>query len=421
MYAAQRQRLQQQLPARSAVILTTNDQLPSNEDGTMRFIPSTSLFYLTGIAQDDTMLILCPDHPEPAFREVLFTRPADEQFLKWHGRRLTPAQASEISGITAVYDITAFESILRKVAAVSDQLYLYSNEHSRATPFIATKEDRLVDKVKSMYPLHQYQRLYPLLARQRAAKTPEELAHLQKACDITGAGFRRVLQFVRPGVIEKQVEAEMIHEYMQYGATWADYTPIVAAGADTCILHYVENNKRCQDGDLLLIDAAAGWQCYNADMTRTIPVNGRYSPRQKEIYNEVLHVLTQIRDYTRPGLTLPEIFAFSNALLLESLVRLSLCTTNDIKERGEKYYLNKHCYHNCAHFLGLDVHDVGYFHEPLPIGAVITNEPGIYCEAEGIGVRIENNLAITDKGCKDLMADIPVTVAEIEDLMNRGK
>jgi Xaa-Pro aminopeptidase len=418
MFSEQRWRLVSLLPAGSVAILTSNDLLPTNADGAMRFFQNVNLYYLSGIEQEETTLLLCPGHPDETLREILFIKRTNELFTKWHGRRLSKEQASEISGIKTVFYADELTPVLKKIIPLCDYIYLHTDEHTRSEKETETREERLLRQIRGLYPLHAYKRLFPLLARQRTVKTAAELEMLKKACDITGAGFRRVLKFIRPGVSEKQVEAEMIHEYMQHNAGWADYQPIVASGADSCILHYITNDKICKDGEVLLIDAAAGWHYYNADLTRTIPVNGRFTSRQKQYYNAVLKVQRQIRESIHAGVLMKDLQATCNELLLESLTELGLCSLQDIRASGKKYYLDKYCYHNFSHFIGLDVHDVAYFHEPLPAGAVITNEPGIYCQEEGIGVRLENNLAVTENGYVDLMAAIPIEAEEIETLMN---
>ncbi|WP_160718128.1 aminopeptidase P family protein [Chitinophaga solisilvae] len=418
MFSLHRHQLASQLPAGAAAILTGNDVMPTNADGTMKYCPNANLYYLTGIYEDDAMLVLCPHHPIAALREVLFIKRTDETFVKWLGRRIDKETASRVSGIRTVYFTDEYWSAMKRILPLSDSIYLYSNEHMRSENETQTREDRLLLECKRLYPLHRYERLYPLLARQRTAKSPEEIEHLRKAAGITEAGFRRVLRYMQPGKTGIQVAAEMIHEYMQYNSTWSGYEPIVAYGADTCILHYRANESTGKDGDLALIDAAASWNLYNADATRTIPVSGRFTKRQREHYDAVLRVHKQVRQLVRAGVILTDIWQASNNLLLEELVNLGLCTTADIRANGATHYLNKYCYHNVAHFLGLDVHDIGYHHEPLPAGAVITNEPGIYNEAEGIGIRIENNLVVRENGYEDLMEGMPVEAEEIEELMN---
>jgi Xaa-Pro aminopeptidase len=418
MFSNQRKRLVSQLPADAVAILTANDIMPTNADGTMRYFPNVNLYYLSGIKEEDAMLVLCPGHPDAALREILFIKRADQLYVKWLGHHIDKATATAVSGITTICYTDEFWTVMKKVMPLCRRIWLYTNEHARSENETQTREDRLLLTCKSLYPLHEYDRLYPLLAKQRMAKTAAEIALLRKASGITAAGFRRLLKFVKPGKTGYQVAAELIHEYMQHHTTWADYQPVVAFGADTCILHYRANEKAGKDGDLVLIDAAASLDLYNADLTRTIPVNGRYTPRQREYYDAVLHVHRQLRQHVRAGVVMTALWEVSNQLILEALTKLGLCTTDDIRRNGAAYYLQQYSYHNVSHFIGLDVHDPGYFHEPMPAGAVITNEPGIYNAAEGIGVRIENNLLLTADGYEDLMEDIPIEAAEIEDLMN---
>ncbi|MBO9728834.1 MAG: aminopeptidase P N-terminal domain-containing protein [Chitinophaga sp.] len=418
MFSTQRQRLVSQLPPDAVAILTANDIMPTNEDGTMRYVPNSNLYYLTGIKEDDAMLVLCPQHPEPSLREILFIRRTDQLYVKWLGHRLDKAAATKISGIDTVFFTDEYDVIMKKVIPLCRRIFLYSNEHARSENETQTREDRLLLDCRRKFPLHEYDRLYPLLGRQRMSKTPEEIALMRQACKVSGAGFRRLLKFIKPGKTGYQVAAEMIHEYMQHHTTWAGYEPIVAFGADTCILHYRANETAGKDGDLVLIDAAASQDLYNADLTRTIPVNGRYTARQRAYYDAVLHVHHQVRQQVRAGIAMKEVWQASNELILEALCQLGLCTPNDIRRNGEAFYLQKYSYHNVSHFIGLDVHDPAWFHEPLPVGAVITNEPGIYNAEEGIGIRIENNLLVTINGCEDLMEDIPKEAEEIEELMN---
>lgn len=417
MFSEHRQRLIRQLPAGAVALLTANDIMPTNADGTMPYYPNVNVYYLTGLAEEDAMLALFPGHPDPALREILFIKRVDQLFVKWVGRRADKNTASEISGVRTVFYTDEFWAVMKRVLPLCTTIYLHTNEHARSENETQTREDRLLLTCRQLYPLHRYERLYPILARQRNAKTPEEIALIRKACDITEKGFRRVLQTIRPGQTGMQVAAEMIHEYMQHNTTWA-YEPIVAFGADACILHLRANESFGKDGDMVLIDAAAQHRYYNADLTRSFPLNGRFTPRQRAYYDAVLRVHKQVAQHVKAGILIKDLWKISNHLLLEELTGLGLCTTADIRRQGAQYYLNKHCYHNVSHFLGLDIHDTGYYDEVMPAGAVITNEPGIYNEEEGIGVRIENDLLVTESGFEDLMKTIPKEAEEIEDLMN---
>ncbi|NLR67069.1 M24 family metallopeptidase [Chitinophaga varians] len=417
MFSDHRQRLIRQLPAGAAALLTANDVMPTNADGTMPYYPNVNVYYLTGLSEEDAMLALFPGHPDTSLREILFIKRVDQMFVKWMGRRVDKATASNISGIRTVFYTDEFWAVMKKVLPLCNSIYLHTNEHARSENETQTREDRLLLACKQYYPLHRYERLYPILARQRNAKTPAEIALIRKASEITEKGFRRVLQSIRPGQTGMQVAAEMIHEYMQHGATWA-YEPIVAFGADSTILHLRANESIGKNGDIVLIDAAAQYRYYNTDLTRTFPVNGRFTPRQKAYYNAVLRVHKKVAQEVKAGILIKDLWKISNNLLLEELVGLGLCSIADIQTHGAQYYLNKHCYHNVSHFLGLDVHDTGYYDEPMPEGAVITNEPGIYNEEEGIGVRIENDLLVTENGFEDLMKTIPKEAEEIEEIMN---
>lgn len=417
-YVQNRQGLAACLLPASVAVIHSNDIMPTNNNGSMHFRQNNDLYWLTGILQEETTLVLFPGHPDSRFREMLFLKKVDEHFVKWNGRRLTMEQAAEISGIGQVYWQEEFEQVFYAAAVYAENIYLNAIEHPRATNEVQTRDDRFAIWCMQKFRLHNYRRLAPLFGKLRLVKSPAEMSLMQKACDITEQGFRRVLKFVKPGVAEMQVVAEMIHEYMQHGGHWADYQPIVASGADSCILHYISNHKVCSAGDLLLIDAAASYRLYNADLTRAIPVSGRYTARQKEVYNAVLYVHKAMKDYIKAGLHLRDIDDYANELLIEQLCNLRLCTTSDVQKMGKAHFLDKYCYHSFSHFLGLSVHDAGNKYGPLPESAVITVEPGIYIAAEGIGVRIENNIQVLKEGIHDLMANMPTETEEIEDIMN---
>lgn len=414
-----RKRLAEKLEQGALSIVNSNDIMPSNADGTLKFRQNNDLYWLTGITQEETTLLLFPGHPLPAYREILFVKKTDPLFVKWHGHRLSKEEASALSGIQTILWQEQFQDIFYQAAVMANAIYLNTIEHPRSVNEVQTRDLRFIDWCKQIFPLHRYGRLAPLLASLRMIKSEEEIAMMKQAAAITEAGFRRVLRFVKAGVKEKQIEAEMLHEYAQYEhGDRADYLPIVASGADTCVLHYNSNHKICRDQDLLLIDAAASYRLYNADLTRTIPVNGKFSKRQKEVYNAVLRVHKEMKSRLRAGIFLHEMYPICHELLLEELMGLGLCTTADIVREGKKFYLDKYCYHNFSHLIGLDVHDIGNTYEPLPAGAALTNEPGIYIAEEGIGVRIENNLVLTKEGNMDLTGNIPIEADEIEALMH---
>lgn len=417
-FTGNRKRLQIGMKPNTLAILNSNDRLPTNADGTFPFKQNNDLYYLRGIKQEDTQLLIASGEPEKA---LLFIQRPNEHKKQWDGHQLRKEEASAISGIDTVYYNDEFESVLQSLLSTCDLVYLNAIEHPRANISIQTRDDRFRLWIQQQYPNHQYERLAPLMMELRLLKQPEEIAMMRYAAFVTGQGFRRVLGFVKPGVHQKQVEAEMIHEYLQYQTTWADYQPIVASGADTCILHYNSNHQWIQDGDLVLIDAAASFGGYQCDLTRTIPANGRYTARQKQLYKAVLRVHQQMKQYLKPGMLMQELQETCNNLLLEQFVGLNLCTMQDIQQHGKAYWLGKYAYHNFSHFLGLDVHDVGDFSKPLQAGMVFTNEPGIYIPEEGLGVRIENNLLLTETGVVDLTATIPIEAEEIEALMQANR
>ncbi len=418
LFIQNRERLKKQLLPNSIAVFNSNDVLPTNADGTMPFKQNNDMFYLTGIEQEETILLLFPDSPDKNFKEVLFIRDVNEDLTTWEGRKLTPAEASDISGIKVIRFVSEFDKFFNYLVGDAENVYLNTNEHKRSTSEVETRDDRFIKKCKSKYPLHNYIRIAPIMYRLRAIKSDIEIKLLQKASELTEKGFRRVLKFVKPGVTEAEVEAEFIHEFIRNNGAPADYDPIIASGIDSCTLHYIKNNKVCKAGDVLLIDFAASYANYNADMTRTIPVNGKFTARQKKVYNAVLRVQRKTRKLMVKGKLPFTLFEETRHLIEKELVDLGLLTTKEIKNQDpEKPASFKYYPHNVSHFLGLDVHDVGYFNEPLKAGMVLTCEPGIYIREEGFGVRLENNILITNKGNIDLFENIPIEADEIEELM----
>lgn len=420
-YALNRQQLAQRLAPGSVAIINANDIMPSNADGTLRFRQNNDLYRLSGILQEETVLLLFPDHPDESRREILFVKQVDEAFVKWHGRRHSREEAGEISGVQRVEWLGNFRQLFYEAAVIADIIYLNAIEHARATNKVETRDDRFARWCREKFRLHTYKRLAPLLAGLRMVKSEAELELIHQACTISGHGFRRLLHFIQPGVPEKLAEAELIHEYMQHGGDWAGYDPIIASGADTCILHYTSNSKTCGDNDLVLIDAAASFRLYNADLTRTIPVNGRFSARQRQVYDAVLRVHKALKQYIKAGLYFRDIEAHSRELLIGELMGLGLFSTADLKKQGKEYWLNQYCYHGFGHPLGLDVHDVVNTYEPLPVNSVLTVEPGIYIRRENTGIRLENNVQVVQDGTVDLMADIPLEAEEIENIMQAAR
>lgn len=420
MFTGNRQRFKQHMKPNSIVVLNSNDILPSNADGTLKFKQNSDLFYMTGIEQEETILLMFPDAPDEKQKEILFIRDVNEDLTTWEGEKLTPLKASDISGINDVKFVSEFESLFRNLMSDAEIIYLNSNEHKRAAIEVETRDDRFVKKCKMLFPLHEYERAAPILYRLRAVKSEIEIELIKKACSLTENGFRRILKFVKPGVTEAQIEAEFIHDFISNNGAQADYEPIIASGIDSCTLHYIMNNKVCKDGDVVLIDFAASYANYNADMTRTIPVNGKFTKRQKDVYNAVLRVQRETAKLMVPGKLPNDLFNETRSLIEKELIDLGLLKTADIKNQNPDYPASMKYYpHNVSHSLGLDVHDVGYFYEPLKPGMVLTCEPGIYIREEGFGIRLENNILITEKGNTDLFETIPIEADEIEELMKR--
>lgn len=418
-FVRNRERLLTMLKPRSVVILHSNDIMPTNADGVMGFRQNNDLFHLSGIDQEDTILVLRTDALEERDRQILFIKETSERIAVWEGRKLTKEEAGRRSGVERVEWTHAFDSMLGGIVSQADHIYLATNEHLRADTMVETRNDRFIRQCMARHPLHDYQRLAPLMHRLRMIKQPEEIAMIRKACRITESGFRRVLGFLRPGVGEWEIEAELIHDYLRQGSRGFAYPPIIGSGENACVLHYTENNRRCEDGQLVLLDVAAEYGGWNSDLTRTIPVNGRFSRRQREVYDAVLRVFRGANQLLRPGNT-PHVYQQQVVELMEEeLVKLGLFTAAEAKSQGsEKELVKKYFMHGTSHHLGLDVHDVAPPHEPFAENMVFTIEPGIYIREEGIGIRLENNVVIGRDGNIDLMADIPIEAEEIEALMN---
>ena len=423
LFIAHRRQLAALLPPRSMAIVNANDIFPTNADGTLRIIPNSDLFYLGGIEQEESLLLLFPDADDERQREILFLRETSEHIAIWEGHKLTREEARARSGVQRIEWLSTLPSLLHRLMCEAEHVYLNSNEHRRAELVVETREARFVRDLRQRYPLHDLRRLAPLLHRLRVVKSPEEVALLRKACDLTGAGFRRVCRFVKPGVNEVEVEAEFAHEFIR-GRGGFSYNPIIASGANACVLHYLDNDQPCRDGSLLLLDVGASYANYNADMTRTIPVNGRYTRRQKQVYNAVLRVLRSQIAGLVPGKRIRDWQEESEEAVARECVDLGLLRPRDLRVTADdpmrkpvkKYYM-----HGCGHPLGLDVHDVGITTEPMQEGWVMTVEPAIYIPEEGMAVRLENDVLIRAAGNVDLMGHIPLEVDEIEALMRRGR
>lgn len=418
LFITNRQRLYAHLPPRSVVILQANDVLPTNADGSLGFVQNSDLYYLSGIDQEETILVLFPDAPDEKMREILFVRETNEYIALWEGEKLNKAAATERSGIQRVHWLQDFESLSRQIMCQADHVYLNSNEHGRASITVETRETRFTRRCMQDYPLHDYRRLAPLMHDLRCVKQPAEVEALREAIRITEDGFRRLLNFVKPGVYEYEIEAELAHEFIRQRARGFAYTPIIASGASACVLHYITNHQQCQPGDMLLLDVAANYANYNADLTRTIPVNGRFNARQCQVYSAVLRVFREACQMLRPGVLIREYQDEIGKIMTSELIGLGLLDREAVAHQDpERPLYKKYFPHGTSHHLGLDVHDVGHTWKPIQPGMVFTVEPGIYIREEGLGIRLENNLFIGADKNTDLMASIPLEADEIEDLM----
>lgn len=421
LFIANRRRLLKELKPNAVAVFNANDIMPTNADGTMRFRQNSDLFYMTGVDQEETILVLCPDFPEEKYREVLFLKETSGLIATWEGHKLTKDEARELTGVKTILWLSEFPRVFNTMMVMGgvEHVYLNTNDHYRASATVDSRDMRFIKWCQERYPLHKYERLAPIMHKLRSVKSKQEIELMQKACDITEKAFRRVLKFVKPGVKEYEIEAEYVHEFIRNGSRGFAYEPIVASGANSCVLHYIDNDKVCKAGDVLLLDVGAEYANYNADLTRTIPVSGRFTPRQKEIYNAVLHVQREAMKMIKPGVAYYEYHKEVQKIMEGELIKLKLIDKNDVsKQDKEKPLLTKYYMHGTSHMLGLDVHDVGNMYHKMQPGMVWTVEPGIYVKEEGIGIRIENNVLITDTGITDLMKKIPVEVDEIEDIMN---
>jgi Xaa-Pro aminopeptidase len=414
LFTANRARLAKLLPRNSLAVVNANDIPPANGDGTMCMMPNSDLFYLTGIEQEQSVLLIYPDADEEEHREILFLREPTAELELWEGHKLSKAEARQISGIKRVRWLSEFPRLFHRLMCECTHAVLNSNEHKRAVIEVQSREARFVSDTIRKYPLHSYQRLAPLLHRLRAVKSESELALVRRACAITGDGFERVLRFTRPGVNETEIEAEFAHEFIRQGGRFA-YQPIIASGENACHLHYVSNCSPCNKGQLLLLDVAACYANYNADMTRTIPISGKFTPRQKRVYRSVLRILRQCIKSLSPGRKIKDWQKEAEQITEKELVELGLLTTAQIRRQDpDEPAFKKYFMHGVGHPLGLDVHDVGITTEPIQAGWVMTVEPAIYIREEGFAVRLENNVLVTRQGTVDLMADIPIEPEEIE-------
>lgn len=419
LFIDNRKRFAKELKSDSIAVFNSNDIMPSNADGSMGFIQNSDLFYLSGIDQEETILLLYPDSKDNSMREILFLRETNPHIATWEGHKYTKEEARETSGIDEVRWLSEFPATFRLLMSQCKRVYLDTNEHTRAIVEVETREARFVKWCMEKYPVHRYERSAPIMHKLRSVKSDIEIGLIKHACAITEKGFRRILPFIKPSVWEYEIEAELIHEFTRNRSRGFAYSPIIASGGESCVLHYITNNKECKNGDVILLDVAAEYANYNSDMTRVVPVNGKFTKRQKAFYNAVLRVMRAATKMLVKGNTFAKYNAAVGELMTEELIKLHLLKLSDVKKQDPKNPLyKKYFMHGTSHFLGLDVHDVGFFQVPMQAGNVFTCEPGIYIPGEKIGVRIENNILITEKGNVDLMASIPVEADEIEYLMN---
>ncbi len=420
LYIANRSRLAQKIEKGGLAVFTSNDIYPTSADGSMPFKQASDIFYLTGVDQEETILVIFPSANSSAHKEILFVKETSEHIAVWEGAKLTKEQARNQTGIQNIQWVQDFDKTMRVLMNEALSLYLNDNAHTRATIEVETREMRLSKKLRAEYPHHTIARIAPAMHHLRAVKQEEEIQQLQKAIDITRAGFERVLQFVKPGVLEYEIEAEFAHEFLRRGSRGFAYTPIIASGANACVLHYIANDQPCKDGDIILLDVGAEYGNYNADMTRCIPVNGKFSQRQKEVYNAVLRVMKAATELLRPGTMIGEYHKAVGELMTKELVELKLISMDDVKNQNPTWpAYKKYFMHGTSHFLGLDVHDVGDWNIPMQVGNVFTVEPGIYIPEEGLGIRIENNVVIEHNRTRNLFDEFPVEVEEIENWMNK--
>ena len=418
VFSHHRQRFMAELKPNSMAVFNSNDIYPISADSTLPFAQHRDLFYLSGIDQEETVLILYPDAENPAHREIVFVRETNAHIAVWEGHKLNKEEATKVSGIKTVLWANEFENAFLDLAKNAENIYINTNEHYRAKVETQTREDRFIARSKELFPNHTYQKSNLILQALRGVKDPEEIAHIQQACNITEKGFRRILRYVKPGVWEHEIEAEFAHEFLRNRSKGFAYTPIIASGANSNVLHYIENCRECKEGDMLLLDVGAEYGNYSSDMTRTIPVSGRFSTRQRAVYDAVLNVKNEATKLLVPGTLWKEYHKEVGKLMSSTLVDLKLLTKNEVSENAEAY--KKYFMHGTSHHLGLDTHDYGLLNKPMQANMVFTVEPGIYIPDEGFGIRLEDDVVVQKtSGPVNLMAHIPIDADEIEALMRQ--
>ncbi|MCC6939537.1 MAG: aminopeptidase P family protein [Flavobacteriales bacterium] len=422
-YREHRARFRPLLEKGGLALFHSNDIMPTSADGSMPFKQASDIFYLSGIDQEETILLLFPDAVDAKDREILFVRETNETIAIWEGAKYSQKEATELSGIATVLWTSSYEATIKRLVPQCEHLYLNSNEHLRQGNEVETREERKNAETRAQFPLHSLRRSAPIMHRIRSRKTKEEVEQIQRAIAITGKAFERVCGFVKPGVKEYEIEAEITHEFIRNGSRGHAYTPIIASGYNACVLHYISNDLVCNDGDVILMDFGCEYGGYASDLTRCVPVNGRFTKRQKDVYNAVLRVKNEATQLLRPGTLLADYHKEVGKIMESELIGLGLLDKNDVaKQDPEKPLYKKYFMHGTSHFLGLDVHDVGLWNEMIQPDMVFTVEPGIYIREEKLGIRLENNILVTRDTPIDLFTDIPVEADEIEGMMaSKGK
>ena len=420
LFIKNRKNFMAQMKPKSIAVFNSNDIYPISADSTMPFEQHRDIFYLCGVDQEESVLLLFPDCPNPNLREVLFVRETNDHIAVWEGEKLTKEAAFNTSGIKTVYWLQDLEKTLFEMSTYADNFYINTNEHYRASVETETREDRFTKWLLAKYPAHSVAKSNPILQELRSVKDAIELDLMQQACNITEKGFRRVLDFIKPGVWEYEIEAELVHEFVRNRSKGFAYTPIIASGNNANVLHYVENNQQCKDGDLILFDIAAEYANYKSDLSRTVPVNGRFTDRQKQVYNAVNHVKKEATKLLVPGTLWKEYHVEVGHLMTVELLKLGLLDKADVQNEDKNWpAYKKYFMHGTSHHIGLDTHDYGLLHKPMQANMVFTVEPGIYIPKEGFGIRLEDDVVVQDKGEPfNLMRNIPIEAEEIEDLMN---
>ena len=419
LFVSNREKFMSEMQKNSMAIFNSNDVMPTNADGTMPFRQNNDLFWLSGVDQEESILLLFPNHEDKTKREVLFLKETNQHIAIWEGQKLSKKDAFETSGISTVYWLSEFEEYLKKSMLKASHLYLNQNIHSRAENNVQTRDDRFRIYISKNYADMSIKDAAPIMHKLRSIKSIVEVNLIKKACDITENGFRRILPFIKPGVMEYEIEAELIHEFINNQSRGFAYQPIIGSGINSCVLHYIQNNSKCLEDEILLMDFGAEYANYASDMTRTVPVSGRFTLRQRAVYDSVLHVMKEATKMLRPGTMFADYNKEIGKIMQEELIKLGLLDRHDVLKQDDKNPLyKKYFMHGTSHYLGLDVHDVGSMQWPMQAGMVFTCEPGIYIPEEKIGIRLENDILVTDNNPDDLMKNIPIDAEEIEMLMN---